>query len=196
MKAKKDESIETMRGIALVLMVAAHVLGANSQEGMRLNDNSFGRYIYMAFMHIRMPLFTVISGYVYSLRPVTNESNLFMFLLGKGRRLLIPLAFISPIQYIFQCYTPGVNNTNDISEIWKVFIFPYSHFWFIQAIFLVFLATSLIDHFSLMSDIKKWFYVLIIASLLFLFADFGEFFSLFRAFYLFPFYSWLWHVPI
>ena len=185
---KKDQSIETIRGIALLLMVAAHVIGANSQEGMRIDDQSFGRYIYFSFMHIRMPLFTVISGYVYSMRPVSTQLSYLKFFRSKARRLLLPLISISTIQYIVQCYMPGVNSSHQINDIWKIYFFSYSHFWFIQSIFLIIITISIIDYLEFMSTIRNWLLVLIIASAFFLFANFGSFFSLNRALYLFPFF--------
>ena len=64
---EKDLRIETMRGLALFLMVAGHVIGSSSDLGMKVPDDSVLRYLYESLVYIRMPLFTAISGYVYAL---------------------------------------------------------------------------------------------------------------------------------
>ena len=43
---EKDLRIETMRGLALFLMVAGHVIGSSSDLGMKVPDDSVLRYLY------------------------------------------------------------------------------------------------------------------------------------------------------
>ncbi len=188
MDKNKDESIETIRGIALLLMVMGHVIGENAFEGMRLSDQSFGRYLYVALIHLRMPLFTVISGYVYSIRPVDKNTKLSYFYNGKARRLLLPLISIGTIQFLLQCYIPGVNSVQNITSIWKIYFFPYSRFWFLQAMFLIFVLVSFIDFYGIMKSRLNWIFLFLISCIIYMFNPFGNFFSLNRAFYLLPFF--------
>ena len=60
----KELSIETLRGLAIVLMVMGHVIGSKSNGGLQVSDDSWYRYFYLTLSPLRMPLFTVISGYV------------------------------------------------------------------------------------------------------------------------------------
>lgn len=189
MKKEKDLTIETIRGIALILMVMGHVIG-NETEGMRVADGSGWHYIYYSLMYIRMPLFTAISGYVYSMRPVSggNSGRLTKFYSGKARRILMPLAVVGTIQYLFQCFTPYVNTPRDITEIWEIYVFPYSHFWYLQALFIIFVFVGILDYFNLLNKIHFWAGLLIISVIVQQTYYAPEFFSLERAHYLLPFF--------
>jgi fucose 4-O-acetylase-like acetyltransferase len=103
---KKDSSIETLRGIAIVLVVMGHVIGYKADEGMKVAEDSFLRHLYYTFEYLRMPLFTVISGWVYALKPV-SKSYFTIFTLKKCRRLLLPLIFVGGFYYIVQNLVPG-----------------------------------------------------------------------------------------
>ena len=76
---QKSCHIETLRGIAILLVVLGHVIGSTSEGGMKVANDSFFRYLYDLFVNIRMPLFTVISGWVYALHPVKAD-NISIFL--------------------------------------------------------------------------------------------------------------------
>ena len=43
---KKDLSIDTLRGIAVIFMVAGHVVGAEADDGMQAPDDSPWRFIF------------------------------------------------------------------------------------------------------------------------------------------------------
>ncbi|MBN1186780.1 MAG: acyltransferase [Bacteroidales bacterium] len=187
--SKKNLHVETLRGLALILMVMGHVFGNSPYEGMRLADDSFGRYIFFTFQYVRMPLFTAISGYVFSLRPVqSNYSNFFKIIKAKSRRLLFPLVFVGTIQFLFQCYAPGVNNEKSLSDIWRIYFFSYSHFWYLQALFAVFIIVGLFDMFNLMNTFWKWLILFITALILHYAIQFPIFFSFNKAIYLLPFF--------
>lgn len=186
--SKKDISIETIRGVALILMVAAHVIGSTSMAGMRVDDDSFWRYLYMTLVPIRMPLFTVISGYVYALRPLSPSGNVFNFIKGKIRRLMLPLITIATLQYFFQAISPGVNKVVELKDIWKIYIFPYNQFWFIQAIFIIFIIVAILDYYDLLSNPLTWFISLVIACFSLLYLHITNIFSANNVTYLLPFF--------
>ena len=76
----KDPNIETLRGLAILLVVAGHVIGIDATGGMKVADDSLWRYLYASLQYVRMPLFTAISGWVYALHPVAaHEAGTFMF---------------------------------------------------------------------------------------------------------------------
>lgn len=186
-KPGKDLSVETLRGVAVLLLVAAHVVGYDRHSGMRVDDRSVYRYLYFSFEYFRMPLFTVISGYVYSLRPV-RAGAVWRFLRGKARRILIPMATVSTLQY-FLHMLPGVNRPKQLADIWQIYFLPFDQFWFLQAIFLVFLAVVAIDLLGLMDRFWSWLGCCSLAMLACLhFPHFTDIFSFIGALYLFPFF--------
>jgi peptidoglycan/LPS O-acetylase OafA/YrhL len=143
-KAEKDASIETLRGLACVLLVMAHVIGENALGGLRVPHDSIFRWYVDSFAYLRMPLFTFISGYVYAMRPLTDIVNWPDFIRGKARRLLLPMVIVGTFLALLQTYGPGVNEPLQIPwYLWN--IVPISPFWFIWSIFWVFAVVTLID---------------------------------------------------
>lgn len=165
---QKDQSIETLRGIAIILMVAGHVIGHTSSTGMKVSDDSAFRYFYYSFQYLRMPLFTVISGFVYSLRPV-SEGKIFSFLKGKAGRILIPMIAVGVIQYLFRVYMPDINTTVELKNIWRILFFSFDQFWFLQAIFLVFIVVSVLDSNGFLNKFSNWLILCLFAFSLYIF---------------------------
>jgi len=189
LNSKKDLTVESLRGLALILMIMGHVIGETGKEGMRLDDDSIYRYIYYSLMYIRMPLFTAISGYVYSLRPITKESRkIFNFYKGKGNRLLFPLVFVSTIHYLFQVYIPGVNSPEQLAGIWKIYIYPYEHYWYLQALLIVFIIIGIIDYLGLINKLYNWLLIISLSIVAQQFLKISNLFSLNEALYLLPFF--------
>ena len=192
-KQGKDLSIETLRGIAIILVVMGHVIGSKEEGGMRVADDSFLRHLYFTFEYLRMPLFTVISGWVYALRPA-NLETLRSFNVKKVRRILIPLVFVGGSYYIIQAVIPGTNFSYNIADIWRILFFPYTFYWYLQSLFIVFVIISLIDAFKLANTFRSWFLLFIISIILLLIRDmyipesFPNYFGFKGAMYLFPFF--------
>ena len=192
-KANKDLSVETLRGIAIILVVMGHVIGSKSDGGMKVPDDSFLRHLYFTFQYLRMPLFTVISGWVYALRPARLE-NLGDFTIKKIRRILIPLIFVGGTYYIVQSIVPGTNFSYDLKDIWRIAIFPYTFYWYLQSLFIVFLVVSVIDSYNLAQTFNKWLAVFLLSLILLITRDmfipesFPNYFGFKGAIYLLPFF--------
>lgn len=67
---RRDVPIDSLRGVAILLMVAGHVIGADESLGMGVGPHSGWRFGYDLLVDLRMPLFTALSGLVYGLRPL------------------------------------------------------------------------------------------------------------------------------
>lgn len=190
---KKDTSIETLRGLAIILVVMGHVIGSASDGGMKVDDDSFLRHLYFTFQYLRMPLFTVISGWVYALRPAQKD-NLGSFTVKKVRRIILPLIFVGGAYYILQSLVPGTNFSYDLKDIWQIAIFPYTFYWYLQALFIVFLIVSVVDSKGWANTFTGWL-VLFGASLILLFLrdmfipqTFPNYFGFKGGLYLLPFF--------
>jgi peptidoglycan/LPS O-acetylase OafA/YrhL len=185
-----DLHIETLRGIAVILMVAGHVVGASPDVGMRVDDDSIWRTCYDSLLFLRMPLFTVLSGAVYAMRPVTPGTGR-RFLKGKVRRLLVPAIVVGGAFYITQALTPGVNSPPELSEIWHVAVYSYAHFWFLHALLLIFLLVVTLELAGVMASFRGWLLSAVIA---FTAAAANwkpsPIFALDSAIYMLPFFLW------
>jgi len=192
-QGKKDNSIETLRGLAIILVVMGHVIGSASDGGMKVEDDSFLRHLYFTFQYLRMPLFTVISGWVYALRPARMD-NLQDFTIKKLRRIILPLIFVGGAYYIIQSLMPGTNFSYDLKDIWQILIFPYTFYWYLQALFIVFLIVSLVDAKAYANTFAGWLIVfgaslaLLFLRDLFIPQTFPNYFGFKGGLYLLPFF--------
>ncbi len=185
---QKDKGVESIRGIAIILIVAAHVIGGDAGRGMKVGDDSVWRYLYDSFRFIRVPLFTIISGYVYSLRPVKKGFGR-LFIKGKFRRLLFPFLMVSTVQFLIKSIVPWVNKSVSIKSIWKIYIFPFDQFWFLQSLFLVFIVVLIIELSVGLRSLHSWSVHMLISSCLFVFSGaITPFMGISGAAYLFIFF--------
>lgn len=155
-RKNKNYHIETLRGIAILLVVAGHVIGSTPAGGMKIDYPSIWRYIYSIIIYIQMPLFTAIAGWVYSIKPVSRNS-MPVFLKKKVMRLLLPMITVGTLYFLIQYFTPGTNNKGVLSEIWRIYIFPYTIYWYLPSLFLMFIAIGFIDINNYASTFKSWF---------------------------------------
>ena len=123
--------VESIRGLACLLLISYHVVGSTPQEGLGLGDLDPLRIVNDGLNNSRMPVFSFISGFVLSaiiVSLVKWEGSV----LGKARRLLIPMAAVGALHYGLRSL-PG----NDQQPFLSIFFTQYAHFWFLQATFVL-----------------------------------------------------------
>ncbi len=189
---KKNEYVETLRGLAIILVVFGHMIGITSTGGMRVSDDSIYRYLYYSLEYVRLPLFTVISGWVYANKPVLATNRL-KFVKGKFRRLIIPMLVIGTLMFLMRMAIPGTNTTPHLSELPRNLIFPYDVYWYLFSLFLIFITISILDTQPFFHKLQGWVTTLCCAFvILFISETFLDpvpnFFSFKGAVYLFPFF--------
>lgn len=162
MASSKNLNIETLRGIAILLVVMGHVVGSGPTGGMQVEHGSGYRYLYCLMENLRMPLFTVISGWVYALHPV-EVGHGWSFIVKKMRRLLLPMIFVGTLYFILQHLTPGTNNKEALSSIWRIYLYPYTLFWYLPALFLVFCAMIGVEAAGWLSTLRRWGVAMVVA---------------------------------
>lgn len=130
---KRIDVVDIVRAIGIVIMVAGHTPGFGGK---------FDRYIHT----FHMPLFFLISGYLYRLKV---DTSILRQIGQKAMRLLVPYAFYALINYIFwfllekdaPWYSPLVNlvtyNTHDLPICGAL--------WFLSALFFAEVFYLLID---------------------------------------------------
>lgn len=143
------QSIQTLRGLACIFLVAYHTVGSAPDRGLLMGDGTLLRHLADSFVYLRMPLFAFVAGLVYTFRSVTPGQPVVPFMLGKARRLLIPMLVVGSTQFFFQSLAKGFDPGHLLEALW-IPIFPYEHFWFLQAIFVIFTLVALMDSFGVL----------------------------------------------
>lgn len=193
MSSHKNYHIETLRGIAILLVVIGHVIGSTPEGGMKIEYPSAWRYLYLWIDYIQMPLFTTIAGWVYATNPV-KDNNINNFLEKKIYRLLLPMAVAATLYFLVQYIIPGTNQKGNLADIWKIYVFPYTIYWYLPSLFLMFTIVSIIDRLQLINSRSKWFlciacfYTILIIQNLFIEGHVSNFFSFMGALTQFPYF--------
>jgi peptidoglycan/LPS O-acetylase OafA/YrhL len=132
--------VETVRGIASILLVSYHIIGDTSASGLHLPESHYFSFLNSMLIDVRMPLFSFISGFVFSAY-AADILALRIKISAKVRRLLVPLAVVGSLHYCFQTifHPPPEGQV----PYYHLFILPYEHFWFLQATFILMLVVFL-----------------------------------------------------
>ena len=175
--------IETLRGLACLLLVAYHVVGADASLGLQVTDGPL-RWLNDGMAYLRMPLFTFLSGLVYGLRPFGGNSQ--AFLSGKMRRLLVPMLVVGTVFAALQAVTPGTHSSAGPWYLWHVQ--PVAHFWFVESLFWVFVLLWALERAAWLQTAKGFAVVFALACGVYLSVRGWHWFGLEGAIYLLPYF--------
>ena len=160
---EKNLSVETLRGIAILLVVVGHVIGSGPGGGMKIDFPHPLRYLYVWIDYIQMPLFTAIAGWAYALKPFSASSGFGSFVRKKALRLLVPMAAVGTLYFLVQYLMPGTNNKGELSQMWRIYVFPYTIYWYLPSLFLIFVVQWWMDSRKWMDTPGKWAVCCIVA---------------------------------
>lgn len=179
----RDLHIDTLRGLACLLLVSYHVVGPNADLGLQISSG-FLREFNDLLRYVRMPLFTFLSGIVYAYRPY--QSGPVAYTKGKIRRLLFPMLTIGTIFAVVRTMT----STSEEASInfSTIHIYPVAHFWFVEALFIIFIFMIVLESLKAFENIYSAIVVMILACGVHLIGTNIEIFALDGALYLFPFF--------
>jgi fucose 4-O-acetylase-like acetyltransferase len=179
----KDLRIDTLRGLACIFLVLFHIIGAGSQSGLKIEDGLI-RNMNDLLGYVRMPLFTFLSGFVYAIRPFSSDSG--AFIKGKMRRLLLPMLIVGTLYAVIQSLVPGTNR--GVDDWSMLHILPVAHFWFVEALFIIFIAVMLLEKINAFATPLSTAVVLAVACALFLSPLNTRYFAGSGAIYLLPYF--------
>jgi glucans biosynthesis protein C len=151
---KRDLRIDTLRGIVIILMVISHVIGTTSNDGLKVTEDSIYRWFYCLIENYFLPIFMAISGYVYAVKPL-NRLKIKSFIKAKIGRIVYPLIFVSTTQFLVRYITPGTNTKPILSNIWKIYVYSYDQFWYLQAFILILILVVFLEYFNLIDSFMK-----------------------------------------
>ena len=120
-----------------------HVIGLGEDGGMKLGYPSVWRFFADALIDVRMPLFAFIAGVVYALRPLmlADASG---FFIGKFHRIVVP-GVIASVIFWLSCNLIVKGGFAYGADPVATVLLSMGHFWFLQAILLIFLIVGGLD---------------------------------------------------
>lgn len=176
MRSARDREIDAIRGLAAILLVAHHAalilrenwIPATPLESVIYNLAGLQSGVLQPF---RMPLFAIISGWLYALRPV-SVGGLIQFSLGKSRRLFFPMAFAATIFFVINSAADSSTKLGayhsigpwELASIWKIWLYRNGHFWFIHVMLTCFFVIAVIDANGFLQTGRRWLALLLISA--------------------------------
>ncbi|MEJ6549802.1 acyltransferase [Corynebacterium sp. USCH3] len=154
--------VDTLRGVACLLLVTFHVIGYGPTDGIQVSDDSAFRYYTESVDYLRMPLFTLLSGLVYAWRPLTSVGRYPGFMRKKARRLLVPYVTFVPAIGLTQYVLPDAGNSRSLEPV-QWLLYSLNPYWFLLTTFWLFAVVALLDSWNLLSS-RLSFGVLFLAS--------------------------------
>jgi peptidoglycan/LPS O-acetylase OafA/YrhL len=132
-------NLDSVRGLTCLFIVALHVVGVDSTTGLHLPMTSPWHYAMESLEFLRVPLFTIMSGYLYAGRRV-SRGDFAQFWSKKFRRLVVPLIFVTGVTWALhrQAYA-------DQTTFPEALFFSFGHLWYVQALIVLFTAISIWD---------------------------------------------------
>lgn len=139
----RDSFVDQLKGLACFLVVFGHVIMGIRKAGIPTLKSMVFVEEYIWTFHV--PLFMFLSGYVYRLTGGWEaKGTRKKFLLHKLFNLGIPYFVFSSIYILINSVTSGVNNSSSISDILMLWRTPVAQYWFLYALFILFVIWSII----------------------------------------------------
>ena len=132
-------NLDSVRGLACVLIVALHVVGVSSIDGLKLPDGSAWHDVMRSLNIVRLPLFTAMAGFLYGAMPATRRGY-GEFMKRKARQFLVPLLFATLVFWVVRRVTYG-----EAGSLFWAYVDGYQHLWYIDALLLIFGVVAFID---------------------------------------------------
>lgn len=148
---KKNNTIQLMRGLAIIVVLMHHSISQISMRGTLLD------VLDSILICFHMPTFFVISGYLYERSLATGKKSFLAFLSGKTKRLIIPYLFWTVIlwggvqignvvngSFMKEIGFPPMGIGSLIVNILTYEVYYVELLWFLYVLFLLFIFNYLI----------------------------------------------------
>ncbi len=147
MTSSREQWLDIMKGLAILLVVIGHMLRGFTAAGLHPESQDYFDYIDFTIYNFHMPLFFMLSGYLYSRNEQLNTLAAYPdFVLKKLVRLGIPYIIFSLIQgSIRLCMSGHTNQAITGSTLLSIWYEPFDQFWFLYALFIIFLIVPLLE---------------------------------------------------
>ena len=134
----RDSFVDQLKGLACFLVVFGHVIMGIRKAGIPTSKNMVFVEEYIWTIYVSQRICIQIDWRMGSKKTRKN------FLLHKLFNLGIPYFVFSSIYILINSVTSGVNNSSSISDILMLWRTPVAQYWFLYALFILFVIWSII----------------------------------------------------
>ena len=167
----KKEEIIKLRVIAILLVVIGHsiiIFDPNWTIFVTKNENEFFYFLKQFINIIQMPIFIMISGYLF-VKSMSKYKNVGNLIVDKFKRIIVPFIMIAlfwliPIRW-FVGYAPYVNS-GFLQTLKKVFVgIDSGHLWYLPTLYVIFIVVYLLNRIKPTKEKNKVFHFMILVLL-------------------------------
>jgi fucose 4-O-acetylase-like acetyltransferase len=133
--AQMRAEIDTLRAIVCLVLVLHHMVGISPEYGMELPLDHPISLLSHSAADMRMPVFSFIAGMVFA-RATGLWPDARTTIRKKARRQLLPMVSVGTLFWVARHVTGG-----EQPPLLLTYVTSYAHFWFLQATFLIMVAT-------------------------------------------------------
>ena len=146
MNRKRELWVDYAKAFACILVVLGHLLQGLNKANIEWNNQLY-KYIDNFIYIFHMPLFMCLSGYLYKKYTIINSKKEYIqFVKKKLINLGIPyIVFYLVYVLINMFFASSVNSKKGIEDILNIFTKPIPPFWFLYALFFIFLITPILE---------------------------------------------------
>lgn len=134
-KKERNIKIDIIKGISIFLVLWGHYI-----QYTTLDEGYYDNWIFKIIYSFHMPLFMLISGYLFY--GTLNKNNMKQILVSRLKGFIIPLIICSVISWLF---TSMYKRNFNIIYLWD--IFTKVHLWFLWSIIASSLCLAFIQKF-------------------------------------------------
>lgn len=174
-------NLDTLRGLACLMIVALHVIGAEPTDGLQLPAESWWHLTMNYLEFVRLPLFTCLAGIFYGALPAARFGWP-TFMSKKLRQFLPPLIFATLVFWVLRRWILGVDE-----DLVLAFVYGYLHLWYLDTLLVIFAVAAAVD---LAGGARSHLLILaaVASGLLYLMVPQLDFLHLRNTMFLFPFF--------
>ena len=177
----KEREVQSLRGFACLLLVLYHVVGDNPDRGLQIEEGPL-RILVNGLAAVRMPLFALIAGALHARYPRWG----YRLISDKFLRLIVPMLTVGTLFAIVQAMAPGTND--QVADWWLLHLLPVAHYWFLEALFLLFGVMALLHHIKMLDTVPRFAVVFAASTLAYLMHPGVAWLGISGMFYLLPYF--------
>ncbi|MGL5414469.1 MAG: acyltransferase family protein [Clostridium sp.] len=145
---KRENWLDQSKGLGIILVVLGHVILGFLNANMYSDKKGLLEYIFFTIYSFHMPLFFIISGYLYKKTwKIKSMEDLKKRIINKMIALGIPYILFSLFFGITKLMMNGSTNSEiTIKDILKIPIHPIGPYWFLYALMGLFIVVPILEY--------------------------------------------------
>lgn len=152
---KRIEWIDSCKGLAIILVVIGHIADGYLGAGMFPEYSSFMQCVLNLIYSFHMPLFFVLSGYVFYLAYCTEQT----YKKGKVSIQIFNLVYIyivmCCIQWIFKyIFSNNATHKLTIQDLILIPVKPIAPYWYLYVLIFYYLIFVCVERITIQENIK------------------------------------------